>query len=286
MHIKYHHFIFYKICLWYFSYWNFDISWQRLAGIQTKNELLFSFLGFFIVVLKVPLKTLLVLVLCSFFSLLKIFLRVKISFVVIWKFPLLQRESFYTKCDIANFEVRIRSKTAVERYYQVSPKYAFNIFHLRILDFLDSPKTPHRQYWILLQNNRNRLSLPSVIDQKFSLKKVQTRFQAMTLSAWLIFPTAILQGAFHVSTWQYITLSRNKKEMIFLWSPNTQHREGKETSFLLPFARIEPSLMTLPVIFDCRTKSYIAPSFEVKGIDRQNDLIFIICYTIFSQNLY
>ena len=160
------------------------------------------------------------------FSFLKIFLRVKISFVVVWKFPLLQRESFYTKCDIANFEVRIRSKTAVERYYQVSPKYAFNIFHLRILDFLDSPKTPHRQYWILLQNNRNRLSLPSVIDQKFGFKKVQTRFQPMTLFAWLIFPTAILQGAFHVSTWQYITLSRNKKEMIFLWSPNTQHREG------------------------------------------------------------
>lgn len=106
--------------------------------------------------------------LSSFFNsffLLKIFSRVKISFAVIWKFPLLQRESFYTKCDIANFEVSMRSKTAVERYYQVSPKYAFNIFHLRILDFLDSPKTPHRQYWILLQNNRNRLSLPSVIDQ-------------------------------------------------------------------------------------------------------------------------
>ena len=110
------------------------------------------------------------------FSFLKIFLRVKISFVVVWKFPLLQRESFYTKYDIANFEVRIRSKTAVERYYQVSPKYAFNIFHLRILDFLDSPKTPHRQYWILLQNNRNRLSLPSVIDQKFCLKKFKQDF--------------------------------------------------------------------------------------------------------------
>ena len=154
-------------------------------------------------------------------------LCVEISFVVIWKFSCLQRDSFSTKCDIANFKLGMTSKTAAgRRYYQVSPKYAFNIFHLRILDFLDSPKTPHRQYWILLQNNRNRLSLPYVIDQKFCLKKVQTRFQPMTLFAWLIFPTAILQGAFHVSTWQYITLSRNKKEMIFLWSPNTQHREG------------------------------------------------------------
>ena len=148
---------------------------------------------------------------------------VKISFQ---SFPSLKETLFNTECNITNFKLGMTSKTADRRYYQVSAKYAFNIFHLRILDFLDSPKTPHRQYWILLQNNRNRLSLPSVIEQKFCLKKVQTRFQPMTLFAWLIFPTAILQGAFHVSTWQYITLSRNKKEMIFLWSPNTQHREG------------------------------------------------------------
>ena len=126
--------------------------------------------------------------LIHFFSFLKNFIRVKISFVVIWKFPLLQRESFYTKCDIANFEVSMRSKTAVERYYQVSPKYAFNIFHLRILDFLDSPKTPHRQYWILLQNNRNRLSLPSVIDQKFCSKKSSNKISTDDFVRLINFP--------------------------------------------------------------------------------------------------
>ena len=44
--------------------------------------------------------------------------------------------------------------------YQVSHKYAFNIFHLRILDFLDSLKTP--QISAILNsspNNRNRPSL-------------------------------------------------------------------------------------------------------------------------------
>ena len=46
--------------------------------------------------------------------------------------------------------------------YQVSHKYAFNIFHLRILDFLDSLKTP--QISAILNsspNNRNRPSLPT-----------------------------------------------------------------------------------------------------------------------------
>ena len=68
---------------------------------------------------------------------------VKISFQ---SFLPLKETLFNTECNIANFKLGMTSKTADRRYYQVSAKYAFNIFHLRILDFLDSPKTPHRQY--------------------------------------------------------------------------------------------------------------------------------------------